>query len=650
MTTSPTPHRGRGPVAPTEAAIRVHDPLTHDAVHLVDGGWLRTWQVTNSSATLAHVLDHVESGEARSNLARVINADSEPFRGMFFTDTDVYKLLEALAWASDRDDLDPALLERGAKLVDLLQKTQEDDGYLNSFVQGNPDVARWSDPQWGHELYSAGHLFQAAVAAARMNVFEELPVIAERLAHLLVTTHGAAGNPYIDGHPQVETALVELYRQTGDTAFLDLATEQIDRRGHRWLGEDRFGSPYFQDHEPVRTATTATGHAVRQLYLLTGAVDVAVERHDLELLRAVERIWDDLFGTKTYISGAHGSRHRDEAIGDPYELPPDRAYAETCAAIASFHLNWRLLLATGNSRYADEMEKVLYNAVAVSTSVDGTSFFYSNPLQLRGGHDGSHEDAPSQRLSWFTCACCPPNVARLLASVHDYLATATTGGLAVHHYTSCRLTLPGRPDAALQIDTAYPYRGSVAITVDADGEFELALRIPGWATQWSLAVEGEPVEAKRDSDGYARLSRSWRRGEVVELELAMPVRTVTPHHRVDAVRGTVAVLRGPVLYAVEQADLPTQIALEDIELIAVGTAVSSTHPELAPVAIQLEVGVRADASAQLYEAGRRGESRSDRQRFAETAIVRALPYHRWANREPGPMKVWLPTAASFTPP
>ena len=418
------------------------------------------------------------------------------FRGMFFTDSDVYKTLEAVAWSASSGDQAEEVVARGQALVDLIAKVQDEDGYLNSFVQGDPTVQRWSDPQWGHELYTAGHLFQAAVAAARVGVFTELVDVAHRFADLLVMTHAGPDSRYIDGHPQVETALVELSRVTGDDRYVALAGAQLDRRGRGWLGPDRFGSPYFQDHQPVREAREATGHAVRQLYLLAGMVDVAVEQHDQELLAAAQRIWADLYRTKTHISGAHGSRHRDEAIGDAYELPPDRAYAETCAAIASFQLAWRLLLATGDVRYADEMETCLFNAIAVSTSRSGTEFFYSNPLQVRSGHDGSQEDAPSRRLPWFACACCPPNIARLIASVHDYLVTTSDGALTLHQYAAGRIdTQVGETRVRIQVTTAYPHQGTIRLRVQATGDMVLRLRLPSWCTHWHLTIDGREAEA-----------------------------------------------------------------------------------------------------------------------------------------------------------
>ncbi|GAB7192085.1 glycoside hydrolase family 127 protein [Kineococcus sp. NUM-3379] len=636
-----------GPLAPSEGADTALRPLDHRAFRLAGEGWLGAWQTRTVERTLPHVLRHVRRGEAWTNLARLTGASSAPFTGMLFTDSDVHKVLEAVAWAAPFLPAADERLRQAEELVDLLVRAQEADGYLNSRVQGDPGVPRWSDPQWGHELYTAGHLFQAAVAAARCGVLPRLVDVARRNADLLVASLGAEDCPHVDGHPEVETALVELYRVTGGREYLDPARRQLDRRGSRWLGGSHFGSQYFQDDVPLRQATRATGHAVRQLYLAAGAVDVAVETGERELLDYAVRIWEDLQAGKTYVTGVHGSRHRDEAIGDPYELPPDRAYAETCAAIAAFQLAWRLLVATGEARYADAMETTLYNAVAVSTSADGTAFFYSNPLHLRTGHDGTHEDAPSQRLPWFTCACCPPNLARLLTGIHDYCLTTSAAGVQVHHPTAgtAELDLGGAP-VRLGLRTRYPLDGAVDLTVaTASAEpFELAVRIPAWCTAWTLTVDGEPAGADAP-DGYVRTTRSWRGTHEVALRLDTPVRAIAPHPRVDAVRGCVALARGPVLFALEEADLPAGVVLEDVRLLALtgesaggsagGSGGGSADDPAVTIRAVTEVPARPGA---LYTSGEPAPTCSG------PFDVDLVPYHRWGNRTPGAMRVWIPTA------
>jgi len=651
-----------GPVNPTSGALGTLTPLGYGDVVLT-GGWLGAWQDRILAVTLPQVLDRVEGGEAVANLLRLTRRTQGPHQGMVFTDSDVYKTLEAVAWAMpaarpagtglDDGGTGPvegsgaaALLRRAEEMVALLGQVQEADGYLNSWVQGTPGLERWSDPRMGHELYCAGHLFQAAVAAHVTGVLPELGRVAARFADLLVETF--ADSDYVDGHPEVETALVELYRVTGRAEYLDLARRQVDRRGHDWLGAGQRAS-YFQDGVPVRAATAAVGHAVRQLYLLAGVVDVAVETADAELLEAAVRLWDDLAAGKTYVTGAHGSRHRDEALGDAYELPPDRAYAETCAAIGAYQLAWRLLLATGEGRFADAMETLLYNAIAGAVSAEGDRYFYSNPLQLRTGHDGSDEDAPSGRLAWYACACCPPNVARLLSSVRSYLLTRTEDGVQIHHPATARVdvTVAGLP-ISLDLSTDYPYDGALLVTVETAGDmpWELALRVPSWCGRVTVTVDGGALDVG-PSDGYVRLRRSWSGRHTVRLGLDMPVRTLAAHPRVDAVRGCVALARGPLLYALEQADLPRGVILEDVRLLAVRGVVTD-----GVVASGVEPGprVRVEVTAVVRPSGpdlyAPVHLRDDPDAVTPTEPFRAtlLPYHLWANRSPGAMRVWLPLA------
>ncbi|MFD0523508.1 glycoside hydrolase family 127 protein [Paractinoplanes durhamensis] len=453
-----------GPAAPTPSALAALHPLALDAVRLDPDGLLGGWQARNAAATIPHCIEQLATYGNLDNLRRVIGDADAEFKGMWFADTDVYKTLEAVAWEIGRSGGSAEFL---TDIAALLEKAQEPDGYLDSYYQVERRDQQWSDLGFSHEMYIAGHLIQAAVAAARAAAAPQLLTVARRFADLLVRRFGAGAADVIDGHPEVETALVELYRVTDHRPYLDLALRFLDLRGHGSLGDGRFGPRYWQDHEPLRTADEVTGHAVRQMYLLAGAVDVAVETRDENLLAAAERLWDSALASKTFLTGGQGSRHKDEGFGDPYELPPDRAYAETCAAIGSFQLAWRLLLATGKAGYADEMERLLYNGIAASTALDGKSFYYSNPLQLRTGHDGSHEDTPSQRLTWYSCACCPPNLARLMASLHAYAATSTAAGLQLHLYAAGTVTAAGY---ALDVQTSYPWDETIRITVTEAGD------------------------------------------------------------------------------------------------------------------------------------------------------------------------------------
>ena len=632
---------GGGPAAPRTARHSRLRPLPLDAVRLDPAGQLGAWQGVNRTVTLPHCIAHVEERGNLDNLRRLVGEADGDFRGLVFADSDVYKTLEAAGWELHRG-ADPALEEFVAATTRLLTDAQDGDGYINSWYQGVRPDRKLTEFHWGHEMYCAGHLIQAAVAVARSTGREDLLLVATRFADLLARRFGAGGEDAVDGHPEIETALVELHRLTGEEAYLLLAERFVELRGRGLLGDDRFGANYFQDHAPVREATEATGHAVRQLYLAAGATDVYLEQGDATLLTAMERLWDDMYSRKTYVTGAHGSRHRDEAFGDPFELPPDRAYAETCAAIASFQWNWRMLLATGRGRYADEMERVLYNAIASGTSLAGDRFFYSNPLQLRSGHDGD-EDMPSERLEWYRCACCPPNLARLVASLNGYVATSDDSGLALHLLTAGEVAaeLPGGP-AALSISTAYPWEEAASILVDSEHEWTLALRIPAWCRDPRLTIAGEPVAATPDADGYARVRRAWRPGTDVRLELPMPAREIVANPRVDAVRGCVAWARGPVVYCIEQHDQPAGAALEDVR-VQPGVpprAVSDSGVPGVPVVLVGRGSVVSGGSDALY---------AEDGAFAaggESVEVTAIPYFRWANRGPCAMRVWIPTTES----
>jgi hypothetical protein len=393
----------------------------------------------------------------------------------------------------------------------------------------------------------------------------------------------------------------------------------------------------------VREATEPIGHAVRQLYLAAGVTDVFLETGDASLLQAMEELWRRMVTEKTYVTGAVGSRHRDEAFGDPFELPADRAYGETCASIASFLWSWRLLLATGERRYADEMERALFNGIAVSTSLDGCHFTYSNPLHLRSGHEGSNEDSPSERLSWFACACCPPNLARLVASLHHYLATRDDDGIQLHLIAPGRIettTPDGRP-VSVTVSTHYPWDGRVELAVDGpESEWTLSVRVPGWCEDATLSLDVEPVPAQADEQGYLRLRRAWDSTTRVVLDLPMPVRVLTPHPRVDAVRGCVALARGPVVYCIEQADHPADVPVEDLRV----DPASPPQPDGEDRELGVPVTLVGPASLQrslpedLYQA-------LDRRAPAPPAdaTLTAVPYFRWGNRGPNPMRVWIPT-------
>jgi len=582
-----------------------------------------------------------EAGNFENLRAAAGRSDAE-FRGMVFMDSDVHKWLEALGWELGREPSEE-LARSADAAIELIEAAQEDGGYLNSYYQVAKPGPRFTNLAWDHELYCAGHLTQAAIAHARGRGDARLLGVARRFAdHIGEVFSEREGTP---GHPEVETALVELYRHTGERRHLDLAAHFVGTRGLGTLQPARFGSSYFQDHVPVREATEVTGHAVRALYLAAGVTDVWLETGEAALMDVMREQWRDMSGRKSYVTGGVGAHHSDEAFGDPFELPPDRCYGETCAAIASFMWSWRMLLATGEARYADSMERTLYNGFLSGLALDGGGYSYVNPLHVRDDHRDAVERG-ARRLPWYACACCPPNVMRTLASLQHYLATRDDSGVQLHHYTSGEA-------GPLRVATGYPWRGTVEIEVVEGGAapWTLSLRVPAWAD--GATVDGEPAPAGE----YARVKRSWRPGDTVTLEVPLAPRLSAPHPRIDAVRGCLAIERGPLVYCVEGADAPDGALLDDLRLDASAPLTDVERSDLLGGIVVVEgSGVDAppdwDPDWAYAPASGVDHSGPGRSRSGDAAVdgaggeVRlvAVPYALWGNRGDGPMRVWIPTA------
>ena len=396
------------------------------------------------------ILEHCESWMERigwtGNFDRAASGRTgDGHAGIEFVDSEIYKLLEAMAWQLGCEH-SAALERRYRALAERVAAAQQPDGYLHTSFGRLQQPPRYSNLESGHELYCFGHLFQAAVARLRTGHDDLLPQVARRLADHVYEQFGPGGRVGVCGHPEIEMALVELARATGEQRYLELAGLFIERRGTGTLGIHPLGQEYFQDDIPVRQATTMRGHAVRALYLASGALDVATETGDEDLSAAVRGQWANGVARRAYITGGLGSHHQDEAFGDDFELPADRAYAETCAGIASVMLSWRLLLATGDGQYSDLIERTLLNNVLASPRADGRAFYYTNTLHQRtpGGvpdqHQLSHRAESGLRAPWFEVSCCPTNVARTLASVSLYFATASSDGIQLHQYGDCRVS------------------------------------------------------------------------------------------------------------------------------------------------------------------------------------------------------------------
>jgi uncharacterized protein len=638
-----------GPVRPTASAAVTHRPLDGPGARLT-GGLLHDWQRRSREASLPLALRQMEAAGNLDNLRLAIAGASEGYRGPVFMDSDLYKTLEAIGWDLANEP-SQVLAGFAADATTLLEKAQQPDGYLNSYIQvsGEPRYSRLCS---SHEHYCAGHLIQAAIAHARTQTQVPLLGVARRFAdHLVDVFSGREAG--IDGHPIIETALAELYRETGRADYLNLAGQFIDQRGRGLIGDSGFGRRYLQDHMPVREATSIVGHAVRALYLEAGVVDVAVETGDDELLASSVTRWEDMVTGKTSLTGGIGSRHDGESFGDGFELPPDRAYNETCAAIASLQWSWRLLLATGEHRYADLIERLIYNGVGPAISTDGQRFFYVNPLQRRSDH--FEQDDPGRRREWFSCACCPPNIMRLMASLGHYLATTADDVLYVHQFTGASLAanLAGGT-LRVEMTTSYPWSGAVDLEVrsapaDACG---LAVRIPGWSAGATFRVNGSPVTPDPADRCYLVVRRHWMPGDVLRCDLNVAPRLTYPSRRIDALRGAVAVERGPLVYCFEQADQPGGATVEDL---ALGPADLRARDADVP-AIGPTVLVEA-AAARLQPVSRDGlpydsapgAGPSGMGTVGEAATAVAIPYFQWDNRDGRPMRVWMPRGSQAEP-
>lgn len=602
----------------------------------------------------------VEPSHAVENFRIAAGLSEGQFKGMVFQDSDVAKWIEAAAYVLALEP-DEELEQKVDGLVELIAQAQGDDGYLNTyFTVAEPDK-RWTNLRDQHELYCAGHMIEAAVAYFEATGKRSLLDVVCRFADHIDSKFGREpgkmrGYP---GHPEIELALVRLYRATGERRYLDLSAYFVDERGRKphWYALERGdteaaedeslwisrGYDYSQAHAPVREQQTAEGHSVRAVYLFSAMADLALETGDESLRRACERLWENVTERRMYITGGIGSQGHFERFTADWDLPNDVAYAETCAAIGLVFWAQRMLRLDTDRRYADVMERALYNGVMSGISLDGSRFFYVNPLEVGppAAYRHDHHHVKPVRQGWFTCACCPPNIARLIASVGGYMygLSPDEGTVHVHLYaeSEAEIEIQGAPVRFSQ-KTRYPWEGTVTIEADCDGpvEFALALRIPGWSRGAELTVNGEPVEiAGVEQKGYAVVRRAWRAGDQVRLELPMPVERVRAHPKVRENAGKVVLQRGPIVYCLEEVDNGPD--LPAVELPVGSELRAEWRPDLlGGVTVIKGSALRWDEEAwkgRLYAAGAAPAKRP--------VEITAVPYAVWGNRAPGEMLVWI---------
>ena len=605
-------------------------------------------------------LPGVEKSHAIENLrqaARKMAGEQvapESFYGMVFQDSDVAKWMEAAAYALAAGP-DQELEARLEETIDLLEQGQHEDGYLNSYFTVKAPGKEWTDLQEAHELYCAGHLMEAAVAYFEATGRDRFLKIMERNADCIYRHFTEVCPRGFSGHPEVELALLKLYRATGNETYKELCAHFIDVRGqspnyfieerktrgwHVWDQGDPNGidTDYTQSTKPVREQQDAVGHAVRAVYLYTAMADLARESGDPTLKTACETLWKSITEKRMYVTGGIGSTVLGEAFTVDYDLPGDTAYAETCASIGLIFFARRMLELDPKGQYGDVMERALYNTVLAGMAQDGRRFFYVNPLEVVPGISGeaaTQRHALPQRPQWYACACCPPNVARLLTSIGSYAYTAGENALFAHLY------LEGTVDSglgwSLTCETGYPHGGEVRYTYHGpERETTLALRIPGWSRRTSLQVNGQEADLSAvTKEGYAYLNRAFREGDQIALTLDMAPQWVTASAKVPALSNRAAVQRGPLVYCAEGVDNGGQVL--GLSFAREGALTQEPFdPELlggvAPVTAQ---GWRQREPGALYAYGMAP---------LEPAQIRLVPYYAWGNRGLTQMRVWLPIA------
>jgi DUF1680 family protein len=649
---------GSGPVDTSQSPYAHWKTLAFENVSLNDGFWAKKLAVSRK-VSLHFGFRMLEKAGNFDNLRIAAGLIEGNYRGYVFQDSDIYKWLEAVAWETGKEP-DKELSALADQAIGLIEAAQRLDGYINSYVQTRESPEPWADLDHGHELYCAGHLFQAAIAFQRALGDQRLLKIAYRFADHICSVFGPGKRQGTSGHPQVEMTLVELYRLSGESLYLELAAFFIDQRGRSVMkGHRAYGPEYHQDHVPVRQVTEAAGHSVRQLYLASGVTDLYLETGEQPLLDAMLRLSRDIIETKLYITGGLGSRFDGEAFGDPYELPADQCYCETCAAIASLMWNWRMLLTSGEGRYADLMERALYNNILASPALDGQHYFYINPLMLREAKylrpstdlPPSEVFIPNQRPEWPDCACCPPNVMRLFSSLPHYLATHNSGGIQIHHFAPADICsdLTSKQRIKLNIVTEYPWQGHIRLQVVETGNspWALSVRIPEWSQNPVLSINGNTISELSMEKGYLVLDRVWEAGDTLDLELGMEPVFVASNPRIDATRGCLAIQRGPIIYCLEDRDQEIKGRLLDVEIDRNQPLSTRWKDDLLDGVMVVEAkGQFVDHEAwhgRLYQ-----PVASPVQGTTIPTRLVAIPYYAWGNRKIGSMRVWIPEKTPYT--
>lgn len=626
------------------------DPVPFTSVKVSDSFWGQRLKASREVTIPLAFSKCEETGRYRNFELAAHPSDTTKVTGYSFDDTDVYKTIEGASYLLQTYP-DKQLAHYMDSVLDIVAAAQEPDGYLYTARTMNPKhphewagSKRWEKvEELSHEFYNLGHMVEGAIAHYQATGSRKFLDIAIRYADCVCREIGDGEGQVVrvPGHQIAEMALAKLYLVTGDQKYLDQAKFFLDKRGYTSRKDE-----YSQAHKPVIEQDEAVGHAVRAAYMYAGMADVAALTGDTSYVHAIDRIWNNIVSKKLYITGGIGATNQGEAFGKNYELPNMSAYCETCAAIGNVYVNYRLFLLHGDAKYYDVLERTLYNGLISGVSLDGGGFFYPNPLESMGQH---------QRQPWFGCACCPSNICRFIPSLPGYVYAVKHDQVYVNLFMGNEAELKvGGKKVSLHQETRYPWNGHVTLTVDKNsaGTFAMKIRIPGWVRNqvvpsdlytysdgkrlgYSVKVNGEEVTSALEQ-GYFTIERKWKKGDRIELQLDMEVRTVKANGKVEADRGRVAVERGPIVYCAEWPD-------NDFNVLSL---LMNQHPQFEVVEKpDLLYGLnQIKTSVQTLEYDEQGRL------LAKDRQLTLIPYYAWAHRGPGNMAVWLPSEVRATRP